>query len=152
MEFHPPPGATSLEPHPSLVTLTYVTYGLQALGMGIGAFAAITIMGVFGFGWPSLIGIVITYVKRADARGTWLESHLRRQIWTFWIAFVAGCAILLMGAMLFVATMVGPSSSAETRMAGGFAVWAAAWVLLGVWVLYRVIRGWAALNRRQPAP
>ena len=149
MELPPPPAATSSEPHPSLVTLTYVTYGLQALGMGVGAFAAITIMGVFGFGWPSLIGIVITYVKRADARGTWLESHSRRQIRTFWIAFVAACAILVLGAMLFVVTMVGPSSSTETRMAGGFAIWAASWLLLGVWVLYRVIRGWAALNRRQ---
>ena len=149
MEFPPPPSAARSEPPPSLVTLTYVTYGLQALGMGIGAFAAITVMGMFGFGWPSLIGIVITYVKRAEARGTWLESHLRRQIFTFWIAFAAGCAVLLMGAMLFVLTVVGPNSSAETRMAGGFAVWAAAWTLLGAWVLYRVIRGWMALNARR---
>ena len=149
MEFPPPPGTGQSEPHPSLVTITYVTYGLQAPGMGIGAFAAITVMGMFGFGWPSLIGIVIAYVKRADARGTWLESHLRRQITTFWIGFVAGCTILLMGAMLFVLTVVGPSSSTETRMAGGFAVWAAAWVLLGAWVLYRVIRGWMALSARR---
>ncbi len=85
------------EPHPSLVTLTYVTYGLQALGLGVGAFAAVTVMGVFGFGWPSLVGIVIVYMKRAEARGTWLESHLRRQIRTFWIAFVVSCAILLDG-------------------------------------------------------
>ena len=149
MEFPPPPGVSPSEPHPSLVTVTYVTYGLQALGMGIGAFAAITVMGMFGFGWPSLIGIVITYVKRAEARGTWLESHLRRQIRTFWIAFVAGCTVLLIGAMLFVVTVVGPSSSTEARMASGFAVWAAAWTLLGVWVLYRVIRGWIALNARR---
>ena len=146
MEFPPPAGAACSEPHPSLVTLSYVAYGLQALGMGIGAFAAVTVVGMFGFGWPSLVGIVITYVKRAEARGTWLESHLRRQIWTFWIAFAASCAILLMGAMLFVLTVAGPSSSTETRMAGGFAVWATAWALLGAWVLYRVISGWMALS------
>jgi uncharacterized membrane protein len=149
MELPPPVSAVPSEPHPSLVTLTYVTYGLQALGMGLGAFAAVTVMGVFGFGWPSLIRIIITYVKRADARGTWLESHLRRQIRTFWIAVVAACGILLMGAALFVATVAGPCSTTEVRMASSFAVWAAAWVLLGSWVLYRVLRGWIALNARR---
>ena len=143
------PAALPAEPHPSLVTLTYVTYGLQALGLGIGAFAAVTVMGVFGFGWPSIVGIVITYVKRAEARGTWLESHLRRQIRTFWIAFGAACAILLMGGVMFVGAFVNPGPAMESWLTSSFVIWAAAWGLLGVWVLYRVIRGCTALNARR---
>lgn len=136
-------------PHPSLVTLTYVTYGLQALGLGLGAFAAVTVMGVFGFGWPSIVGIVITYMKRAEARGTWVESHLRRQIRTFWIATVVGCAVLLIGGVMFVFALVATGSEVRTRMTTGYAIWSAAWVLLGVWGLYRVIRGCIALNARR---
>ena len=143
------PADLTAEPHPSLVTLTYVTYGLQALGLGVGAFAAVTVMGVFGFGWPSLVGIVIVYMKRAEARGTWLESHLRRQIRTFWIAFVVSCAILLMGGVMFVGAFVNTGQAMQSWFTTSFAIWAAAWVLLGVWVLYRVIRGCTALNARR---
>ena len=143
------PADLTAEPHSSLVTLTYVTYGLQALGLGVGAFAAVTVMGVFGFGWPSLVGIVIVYMKRAEARGTWLESHLRRQIRTFWIAFVVSCAILVMGGLMFVGAFVNPGQAMQSWFTTSFAIWAAAWVLLGVWVLYRVIRGCTALNARR---
>ena len=143
------PSDLTTEPHPSLVTLTFVTYGLQALGLGLGAFAAVTVMGVFGFGWPALVGIVIVYVKRAEAGGTWLESHLRRQIRTFWIAFGVSCAILVMGGVMFVGAFVNPGPSIESWFASSFAIWAAAWVLLGTWVLYRVIRGCLTLNARR---
>ncbi|MFN9154753.1 MAG: hypothetical protein ACK5WE_14480, partial [bacterium] len=59
-------------PDPSLVTLTHVVYGLHAMSLVIGAFGAATIIGAVIYGWPSLIAVVITYVKRSDARGTWL--------------------------------------------------------------------------------
>ena len=144
-----PADAAAHEPHPSLVTITYVAYGLQALGLGLGAFAAITVMGMFGFGWPSVVGIVITYMKRTEARGTWVESRLRRQIHTFWIATVAGCAVLLLGGVLFVTALVATGSETRTRMTTGYAIWSAAWALLGTWVLYRTIRGCMALNARR---
>ena len=143
------PADLTADAHPSLVTLTYVTYGLQALGLGVGALAAVTVMGVFGFGWPSLVGIVIVYMKRAEARGTWLESHLRRQIRTFWIAFVVSCAILVMGGLMFVGAFVNTGQAMQSWFTTSFAIWAVAWVLLGVWVLYRVIRGCTALNARR---
>ena len=144
-----PADAAAPEPHPSLVTITYVAYGLQALGLGVGAFAAITVMGMFGFGWPSIVGIVITYMKRAEARGTWVESHLRRQVRTFWIATVAGCAVLLLGGVLFVTALVATGAETRTRMTTGYAIWSASWALLGTWVLYRTIRGCTALNARR---
>ena len=76
------------EPDPSLLTVCHVTYALHALGLAIGAFGAATVVGSFLFGWPSIIAVIINYVKRSDARGTWLESHFTWQIRTFWFAML----------------------------------------------------------------
>jgi uncharacterized membrane protein len=77
------------EPDPSLLTVCHVTYALHALGLAIGAFGAATVVGSFLFGWPSIIAVIINYVKRGDARGTWLESHFTWQIRTFWFVGLA---------------------------------------------------------------
>ena len=74
------------EPDSSLVTTLHITYALHAVGLAIGAFGAATVLGSFIFGWPSIIAVIINYVKRSDARGTWLESHFDWQITTFWVA------------------------------------------------------------------
>jgi uncharacterized membrane protein len=54
----------------SLRTLTTVVYALQAAGFLV----VIT--------W--IVAVVIDYVKRDEAKGTWLESHFSWQIRTFW--------------------------------------------------------------------
>ena len=53
---------------PSLITTLHVTYALHALGLAIGAFGAATVVGSFIFGWPSIIAVIINYVRRGDAR------------------------------------------------------------------------------------
>jgi uncharacterized membrane protein len=125
------------DPDPSLVTICQVTYALHALGLAIGAFGAATVVGSFLFGWPSIIAVIINYVKRGDARGTWLESHFAWQIRTFWFALLWGCLIGLSGLLLAVVLV-------------GFAIWAVGLFLLGVWAIYRIARGWMRLNDRQP--
>ena len=90
-----PPPANSTT---SLVTVTHVTYALHALGLAIGAFGASTVVGSFLFGWPSIIAVIINYVKRSEARGTWLESHFTWQIRTFWFAMLWACLVFLVGA------------------------------------------------------
>ena len=60
----------------SLVSTFHITYALHALGLALGAFGASTVVGSFLFGWPSIIAVIINYVKRREARGTWLESHV----------------------------------------------------------------------------
>lgn len=125
--------ALTAEPPPSLVTVTHVVYALHALSLFIGVTTAATIIGAFVFGVPSIIAVIINYVKRGEARGTFLESHFRWQIRTFWFALL-WCVI---GAVLFI-TIVG------IPLALG--VWFAA----GVWVIYRVVRGWLALRDRKP--
>lgn len=127
------------EPDASLVTITTVTYALHALGLAIGAFGAASVVGSFVFGWPSIIAVVINYVKRADARGTWLESHFTWQIRTFWFAMLWAFVIGGVGALLAIVLV-------------GFAIWAVGFFVLGLWAIYRIARGWLALRDRRPAP
>lgn len=127
------------EPDASLVTITHVTYGLHALGLAIGAFGTSTVVGAFLFGWPSIIAVIINYVKRSEVRGTWLESHFSWQIRTFWFA-------------LLWAVIVGLISLPLTVIVIGIGTWVAGMFLLGVWAIYRVARGWMRLNARQTMP
>jgi uncharacterized membrane protein len=90
------------DPEPSLVTVCQVTYALHALGLAIGAFGAASVIGSFLFGWPSIIAVIINYVKRGEARGTWLESHFDWQIRTFWFALLWGCLVGLTGLVLAI--------------------------------------------------
>lgn len=127
------PQTVAPSPRPGLLTLAHVIYGLHSLSVLIGVSTAATVVGVFVFGWPSILAVILNYVKRSEVRGTWLDSHFRWQIRTFWFALLwyalGGLLILsLVGILL------------------GWAVLAAA----GIWVIYRVIKGWLALNERRP--
>ena len=84
-------------PQYGVTQLIYVLHGLSLL---IGIVGTATIIGAFLFGWPSIIAVIINYVKRGDVRGTWLESHFDWQIKTFWYAVAASI-------LIFVKTMIG---------------------------------------------
>ena len=77
---------TTVEATLSLLRVVHIVYALHAVGLALGAFGAATVLGSFLFGWPSIIAVVINYVKRSEARGSWLESHFEWQIRTFWFA------------------------------------------------------------------
>lgn len=126
---------TTVEPSDSLLRTTHIVYALHALGLAIGAFGAATVIGTFLFGWPSIIAVIINYVKRSDTRGTWLESHFRWQIRTFWFAFAWA---LLAG--LIALTIVGIPITLGMMF------------VLGVWAIYRIVRGWLRLNNKQAMP
>ena len=126
----------SREPNPSLITVCHVTYALHALGLAIGAFGAASVVGSFLFGWPSIIAVIINYVKRGDARGTWLESHFTWQIRTFWLALVWGCIIGITGLLLAIVLV-------------GIAIWVIGLFMLGIWAIYRIVRGWMRLQGRR---
>ena len=125
------------DPDPSLVTTTHITYALHALGLAIGAFGTSTVVGAFLFGWPSIIAVIVNYVKRGDARGTWLESHFTWQIRTFWFAMLWACLIFLAGLPL-------------TLVIIGFGVWAVGFFILGIWAIYRIAMGWSRVNDQRP--
>ena len=104
--------------------------------MGLGLTTAATIVGAFVFGVPSIIAVVINYVKRGEARGTYLESHFRWQIRTFWfgLLWVSLC-------MLFIVFTLGVGILIAWIPLGG----------VGLWFIYRIARGWLALMERRPA-
>ena len=117
----------------SLVTTAQIIYALHALSILIGLTSAITIVGAFVFGVPSIIAVIINYVYQHSTRGTFLESHFRWQIRTFWFALLW----IVIGVMLFV-TLIGIPL---------------AWIIYiaaGIWVIYRVARGWLTLQDRKP--
>lgn len=126
---------TTVESNPGLVRVAHVVYGLHAFGLAIGAFGAASVVGSFLFGWPSIIAVIINYVKRNEVRGTWLESHFSWQIRTFWYALLWAVV-----AGLLVLTVIG------IPVALGM------FFVLGLWAIYRIARGWMRLNDHQPMP
>jgi uncharacterized membrane protein len=120
----------------SLITTLHLTYALHAVGLALGAFGAASVVGSFIFGWPSIIAVIINYVKRGDARGTWLESHFAWQIRTFWFAAVWSALVFLIGLPL-------------TLVIIGFGIWAIGFFILGIWAIYRIAVGWSRLNDRK---
>ena len=98
-----------------LKNLTQVVYILYALSY----FAGIT----------AIIGIIINYVKKEEVAGTWLESHFRWQIRTFWFG--------LLWAVIGAATVV---------ILIGFAILFANFC----WIIYRIVKGWLNLNDNKP--
>ena len=115
--------------------VTQVIYVLHGLSLLVGIVGTATIIGAFLFGWPSIIAVIINYVKRGDVRGTWLESHFRWQIRTFWFGLLWSCLCLL-----FVVVTLG---------IGLFLVWLPLGVLT-IWLIYRVAKGWMALREGRP--
>jgi uncharacterized membrane protein len=126
---------SGLVPREGLVTLAHVIYGLHAFSALTGLLSPALIVTAFLTGWPSIIAVILNYVKRSDVRGTWLDTHFSWQIRTFWYALLW----LVVGGILFV-TVVGIP----------FAV--ALWFGTGIWVLYRIIRGWMALASQRVLP
>src|SRR2546423_12358557 len=128
MTLQTPASETTIR-HPSegLITLAHVIYALHAFSALTGLASSVLVLTAFLPGWPSIIAVILNYAKRSDVRGTWLESHFRWQIRTFWFGalWVALCA-------LFVVFTLGL----------GLLV---AWLPLGVvglWFIYRIARGW----------
>ena len=122
-------------PREGLVTLAHVIYGLHAFSALTGLLSPAMIVTAFLSGWPSIIAVILNYVKRGDVRGTWLESHFRWQIRTFWFALLW----LALGAVAFITVI-------------GIPVALVLWFATGIWVLYRIIRGWLALSSQKVLP
>ena len=126
-------------PPPSLITATLVVYAL---------FGAAAVVAIVSHGFPpvaplggivGLIGIIMAYVKRGDATGTWLASHYRWLIRTFWFSLLWGC----IGAIIFVLLAI---------VVIGIIIGAAIWIATALWVIYRIIRGYLLFKDSKPVP
>jgi len=121
----------------SLITYTNIIYGLHTLSVVMGVLSSATIVGSFIFGIPSIVAVIMNYARRSQVRGTFLESHFTWQIRTFWWA-------------LFWAIVIGGISLVLAFVLIGIFTWIVGAFALGVWVIYRVARGWFALRDRRP--
>jgi uncharacterized membrane protein len=122
-------------PSDDLVTLTHIIYGLHAFSVLTGISSAAFIVTAFLSGWPSIIAVIINYVKRDNVRGTFLDSHFSWQIRTFWWS-----VLWVVIAGVLIATFIG--------MVIGIPLM----VVVGLWILYRIVRGWLTLTGRKAMP
>lgn len=134
----PPLGTSPRAPDPSLVTYTHAVYALHASSVLIGLTSPATVVGSFVFGLPSILAVIMNYARRSEARGTWLEPHFLWQIRTFWYALF----------WMLVAAVI--STPLVLALGAGILTFVLAAGIVGVWVTYRVLRGWLALRDGRP--
>ena len=121
------------EPMPSVLTVAHLVYALHTLAILIGIAGAATVIGSFVGSVPSIVAVLLNYVKRGDARGTWADSHYRWQIRTFWFTVLW----VLIGWTLIL-TVLGVVAGVPILIA------------LTLWLIYRIGRGWLGLRDRRP--
>jgi uncharacterized membrane protein len=118
----------------SLLGWAHLIYALHAFSLVTGILGAATVVGMFLTGWPSIIAVILNYVKRSEVRGTWLESHFRWQIRTFWFGMLwVGLCFLFLVATFGIGVLI---------------VWLPLG-LVGLWFIYRIVRGWSALSNNR---
>ena len=126
-------------PLSSLISMTLLVYAL----LGVAA-----VVGLVSSGFPliapltgvvGIVGIILAYVKRSEATGTWLESHYRWLIRTFWYSLLWGA----IGAVVFVVLAI---------IIVGLFIGYLIWVATTIWVLYRLVRGYLLFNESKPIP
>jgi len=122
-------------PRPGLVTITHVMYGLHAFSAITGLMSAALVVTAFLTGWPSIIAVIMNYVKRSEAAGTFLDSHFSWQLRTFWFTL-----LWVVIGWLMIVTIIGAVIGVPILLG------------VGVWVLYRIARGWINLADRKPMP
>lgn len=99
------------------------------------AMYALHLLSWFSLGIFSVAAIAINYAKRGELRDDFTLSHLRWQSRSFWFTLLW----LVLTAPLWL-LFVFPGYGA--------------WFLVGLWYLYRFVRGWWAFaeNRAMPVP
>ena len=122
----------SRQPPVTATLVVYLLFGFAAIagivghGMLVGA-PLLTLVGV--------IAVIVAYITRSDAQGTWAASHLTWLIGTFWWSLLWNC----IGWVVAVTVI-------------GLPIALAIWIATTIWVIYRVIRGFMYFHRSEPIP
>jgi uncharacterized membrane protein len=132
---------TSTESHlRGLVEYTHWMYALHSLSVVSALLTTHAVALRFAFGLPSIVAVIMNYARRSETHGTWLESHFRWQIRTFWFAWLWILVSLIIAMPLVL-------------LAGlGFFVGLLGLGLVGLWVIYRIVRGWLSLRDGRAMP
>jgi len=123
------------EPSSNLVTLTYIIYGLHFFSALNGVLSSAFILTAFLSGWPSIIAVILSYAKRSETTGTYLQSHFDWVISTFWYALFWLIISILIALTFF-----------------GIPVAYLMVVITGLWVMYRIVRGLLSLLDKNELP
>ena len=123
---------SSRQPPVTATLVVYLLFGLAAIGgiVGHGMLVGAPLLTIIG-----VIAVIVAYITRSNAQGTWTASHLTWLIGTFWWSFLWNC----LGWVLAV-TLIG------------LPVALAIWVATTIWVIYRVIRGYLYFHDSKPIP
>ena len=122
----------SRQPPVTATLVVYLLFGFAAIagivghGMLVGA-PLLTLVGI--------VAVIVAYITRGDARGTWTESHFSWLIRTFWWSLLWNCIGWLVAVTLI-----------------GLPLAVAIWVLTTIWVIYRVVRGYLYFHKSEPVP
>ena len=134
MADYPQPATTAVQPPVTAALIVYALYGIAAIGgvisSGIVMFAPLVAI-------AGIVGIIIAYVKRDDARGTWLASHFDWLIRTFWWSLLWSLVVVVVGGILILVLV-------------GLIIIPVGLAIVSIWVIYRVVRGFLAFNKSQP--
>ncbi|HXL96908.1 MAG TPA: hypothetical protein VN925_00935 [Steroidobacteraceae bacterium] len=123
-----------------LVDYTHWIYALHSLSVLSALLTTRAVALRFAFGLPSIVAVIMNYARRSETHGTWLESHFRWQIRTFWYAWLWILVSLIIAMPLVL-------------LAGlGFFVGLLGLGLVGLWVIYRIVRGWLSLRDGRSMP
>jgi uncharacterized membrane protein len=122
-------------PSASLVSTTLVVYALFGVAAVAGLVSSGLVLIAPLMGIVGIVALILAYVKQSEAAATWLASHYRWLIRTFWFSFLWG----IVGGVVFV-TLIG------------IPVAVAIWVATAIWVIYRLLRGYVLFNDSKPVP
>ena len=137
-DYDAPNAAVAGDPPVSGALLAYLMVGLGAITALVsagGVVVAAPLVGLFG-----IIGVIVAYVKRDEAEGTWVASHLSWLIRTFWYSTFWGVVGGIIFVLLFIVFLLGPLLA--------FGIWG----VTSLWVIYRVIRGYLLFKDSRPIP
>jgi uncharacterized membrane protein len=136
-----PPSAPSSTDNPlrGLIEYTHWIYALHSLSVLSALLTTHAVALRFAFGLPSIVAVIMNYARRSETRGTWLESHFRWQIRTFWYAWL----------WIFVTSII---AMPLLLIGVGFILGLLGLGLVSLWVIYRIVRGWLALRDGRPMP
>jgi uncharacterized membrane protein len=129
----PPMTSAPARADESLVSYTHIIYALHSLSVLIGLTSYRSVAASFVWGLPSIVAVIMNYMRRDAARGSYLASHFQWQIRTFWYAALWAFIIWSLKWPLII-SLVGIPLYAVGRLA------------LSGWIVYRVARGWLGLK------
>lgn len=136
-DFPAPQSASSPSTAPvSAGVLAYALYGIAAIAalVSSGLPLIAPLFGILG-----IIGVIVCYVKRDEAAGTWVASHFTWLIRTFWWSLlwaILGWMVMLTLGLILI----------------GIPIALGIWFVAGIWLIYRVVKGYLVFKDSRAIP